>query len=92
MVGEYNKMRWQQFCFFVVLVSKIMLKHHVIETQEYDVCVLTQQPIGHATRVYSATCNWGFPLLRFRSAVHCGYSGITDIQDGIWSKNFSHSA
>jgi hypothetical protein len=24
------------------------------------------------------------PLLRFRSALHCGYSGITDIQDGLF--------
>jgi hypothetical protein len=23
------------------------------------------------------------PLLRFRSALHCGYSGITDIQAGL---------
>jgi hypothetical protein len=28
--------------------------------------------------------NWWFPLLRFRSALHCGYSGITDIQDGLF--------
>jgi hypothetical protein len=27
--------------------------------------------------------NRRFPLLRFRSALHCGYSGITDIQDGL---------
>jgi hypothetical protein len=27
---------------------------------------------------------WGLPLLRFRSALHCGYSGITDIQDGLF--------
>jgi hypothetical protein len=27
--------------------------------------------------------NWRFPLLRFRSALHCGYSGITDIQDAL---------
>jgi hypothetical protein len=26
---------------------------------------------------------WRFPLLRFRSALHCGYSGITDIQNGL---------
>ena len=26
-------------------------------------------------------CNTTFPLLRFHSALHCGYSGITDIQD-----------
>jgi hypothetical protein len=32
----------------------------------------------------SSTINWGFPLLRFRSALHCGYSGITDIQDGLF--------
>jgi hypothetical protein len=25
-----------------------------------------------------------FPLLRFRSALHCGYSGITDIQDCLF--------
>jgi hypothetical protein len=25
-----------------------------------------------------------FPLLRFRSALHCSYSGITDIQDGLF--------
>jgi hypothetical protein len=25
-----------------------------------------------------------FPLLRFRRALHCGYSGITDIQDGLF--------
>ena len=24
------------------------------------------------------------PLLRFRSAFHCGYSGITDIQDCLF--------
>jgi hypothetical protein len=24
------------------------------------------------------------PLLRFRSALHCDYSGITDIQDGLF--------
>ena len=24
------------------------------------------------------------PLLRFRSALHCGYSCITDIQDGLF--------
>ena len=30
------------------------------------------------------TCNTRFPLLRFRSALHCGYSGITDIQDGLF--------
>jgi hypothetical protein len=24
------------------------------------------------------------PLLRFRSALHCGYSSITDIQDGLF--------
>ena len=29
-------------------------------------------------------CNSRFPLLRFRSALHCGYSGITDIQDGLF--------
>jgi hypothetical protein len=29
-------------------------------------------------------CNTRFPLLRFRSALHCGYSGITDIQDGLF--------
>jgi hypothetical protein len=28
--------------------------------------------------------NRPFPLLRFRSALHCGYSGITDIQDGLF--------
>jgi hypothetical protein len=28
--------------------------------------------------------NWRFPLLRFLSALHCGYSGITDIQDGLF--------
>ena len=28
--------------------------------------------------------NSRFPLLRFRSALHCGYSGITDIQDGLF--------
>ena len=28
--------------------------------------------------------NTRFPLLRFRSALHCGYSGITDIQDGLF--------
>jgi hypothetical protein len=29
--------------------------------------------------------NWRFPLyLRFRSALYCGYSGITDIQDGLF--------
>jgi hypothetical protein len=28
--------------------------------------------------------NWWFPLLRFRSALHCGYSSITDIQDGLF--------
>jgi hypothetical protein len=27
--------------------------------------------------------NRRFPLLRFRSALHCGYSGITDIQNGL---------
>ena len=25
-----------------------------------------------------------FPLLRFLSALHCGYGGITDIQDGFF--------
>jgi hypothetical protein len=25
-----------------------------------------------------------FPLLRFRSALYCGYSGITDIEDGLF--------
>jgi hypothetical protein len=30
------------------------------------------------------TINTRFPLLRFRSALHCGYSGITDIQDGLF--------
>jgi hypothetical protein len=29
-------------------------------------------------------CNTRFPLLRFHSALHCGYSGITDIQDGLF--------
>jgi hypothetical protein len=28
--------------------------------------------------------NSRFPLLRFRSALHCGYSGITHIQDGLF--------
>jgi hypothetical protein len=28
--------------------------------------------------------NWRSPLLRFRSALHCGYSGITGIQGGIF--------
>jgi hypothetical protein len=28
--------------------------------------------------------NTRFPLLRFYSALHCGYSGITDIQDGLF--------
>jgi hypothetical protein len=28
--------------------------------------------------------NRQFPLLRFRSALHCGYSGITDIQGGLF--------
>jgi hypothetical protein len=28
--------------------------------------------------------NTRFPLLRFRSALHCGYSGVTDIQDGLF--------
>jgi hypothetical protein len=27
--------------------------------------------------------NWWFPLLRFRSALHCGYSGITDKDSGL---------
>jgi hypothetical protein len=29
-------------------------------------------------------CNTRFPLLRFRSALHRGYSGITDIQVGLF--------
>jgi hypothetical protein len=29
-------------------------------------------------------CNTRFPLLRFRSALHCGYSGIAYIQDGLF--------
>ena len=28
--------------------------------------------------------NTRFPLFHFRSALHCGYSGITDIQDGLF--------
>jgi hypothetical protein len=24
------------------------------------------------------------PILRFRSALHCGYNGITDIQNGLF--------
>ena len=28
--------------------------------------------------------NTRFPLLRFRNALHCGYSGITDIQNGLF--------
>jgi hypothetical protein len=28
--------------------------------------------------------NTSFPLLRFCSALRCGYSGITDIQDGLF--------
>jgi hypothetical protein len=28
--------------------------------------------------------NRWFPLLRFSSALHCGYSGNTDIQDGLF--------
>ena len=27
---------------------------------------------------------YSLPLLRFRSALHCGYSGITDIQEGLF--------
>jgi hypothetical protein len=27
--------------------------------------------------------NRSFPLLRFRSALHCGYSGITDKDSGL---------
>jgi hypothetical protein len=34
-----------------------------------------------ANTIYELT---RFPLLRFRSALHCGYSGITDIQDGLF--------
>ena len=34
--------------------------------------------------IYLLPFNTRFPLLRFRSALHCGYSGITDIQDGIF--------
>jgi hypothetical protein len=32
----------------------------------------------------SSESNTRFLLLRFRSALHCGYSGITDIQDGLF--------
>jgi hypothetical protein len=35
-------------------------------------------------RQYMQIRNTRFPLLRFRSALHCGYSGITDIQDGLF--------
>jgi hypothetical protein len=35
-------------------------------------------------RVCSRRFNTRFPLLRFRSTLHCGYSGITDIQDGLF--------
>jgi hypothetical protein len=37
-----------------------------------------------SVRVCSDNNNSRFPLLRFRSALHCGYSGITDIQDGLF--------
>jgi hypothetical protein len=30
------------------------------------------------------TGNTRFPLVSFHSALHCGYSGITDIQDGLF--------
>jgi hypothetical protein len=37
------------------------------------------------TNQYLAVCwfNSRFPLLRFRSALHCGYSGITDKYSGL---------
>ena len=44
--------------------------------------------ISYLRKLHVHACKAGntrFPLLRFRSALRCGYSGITDIQDGLLS-------
>jgi hypothetical protein len=47
---------------------------------------LTLRPIvvKHVYHEPLVRMNTRFPLLRFRSALHCGYGGITDIQDGLF--------
>jgi hypothetical protein len=43
------------------------------------------QFILYDTVLATPSCETGrFPLLRFCSALHCGYTGITDIQDGLF--------
>ena len=50
-------------------------------------CVLVQHSAfgqeSWATFLQGTATNTRFPLLRFRSVLHCGYSGITDKDSGL---------
>jgi hypothetical protein len=83
-----------KFLFLAALVKIDMLTYVVSYVQNYiHVSVLNCKAIllstlSHFLTPGSQVCcelaNTRFPLLRFRSALHCGYSGITDIQDGLF--------
>jgi hypothetical protein len=60
-----------------------MIKHSFSCFKYYEIpCVVYRNYLN--IPVFAKRPNTRFLLLRFRSALHCGYSGITDIQDGLF--------
>ena len=75
--GRFPIQRISYSIFFCVQVSSSTLvlgkQRHTLYTLRYDYMKCMENGL-----------NGRFPLLRFRSALHCGYSGVTDIQDGLF--------
>jgi hypothetical protein len=75
------------FTTFVYFTSKY--KNTALGTNENAewAVTYTRQSGKHHTKYFrklcSVTSNSRFPFLRFRSALHCGYSGITDKDSGL---------
>ena len=55
----------------------------LLRQKQFNWYIIYTNVIQVAKKIKGST-NTRFPLLRFRSALHCGYSGITDIQDGLF--------
>jgi hypothetical protein len=82
------------YIFKLIIFTDIALCSFILNSKWKRSKILNEKPKllnefstgGILWRFNIAICfiNTRLPLLRFRSALHCGYSGITDIQDGLF--------
>jgi hypothetical protein len=60
-------------------------KNQIYRSDKFRSNLPSDRPLPtFANRNFQHSKYYKFPLLRFRSALHYGYSGITDLQDGLF--------